>query len=970
MVQKIVTFNVALKSTERQWVQKIPEVYTNDLNSVSMQFNITDCTDLELTGSSAIVLLKMRDGSFFQGPSVDVTRTLNVFSYTLKENEGNHDGLAEIQLIVTIAGKEFGTQKYQFKVNAGLDSEVAREIMIYDWTSLTAEARAYIDQFTADELVRDAEFDNAQFDRNAAFNIDQAQRVTDFNAAEAARVAAFNIAHDLAGTDHTTALNDSSLAATDRTNAATDRTNAATDRSNAATDRTLAGTDHTTALSDHAILGGYNGRLTDVETDTSFDATNMVTNGDFSNGTTGHVINNATTSVTSNVLKLTANGSNAKHNIETSITSVLANNKYYMGVKLAALNANAHIGAVNVNSANGFDSYFGTPTNVGNKILSLIFTPSSVSATIPKLSFRISILNASLLDTFVGSGEYVDVSHIKLLNLTTIFGAGKEPTAAEMDRILARFTNSWFDGTKNLFAAKTAIEKQIALDGGAVMDASNLTTNGDFSNGVAGFSLAAVTTTNSTGRIKITANATTGEHYLKMNNPSSDKILTQNKYYLSCYLESVVNSKLRLIVFNRKSDENYENSEDTGYTSAGIKSVMFTPTSVSSTVPDLQVRMQIKNAAGSTNYTADGTEAVTIGYLKLTNLTATFGAGNEPTVEQMDAIMAKFENSWFDGTKNLFQAKASLNKLMALDARTEFEAKNVIVNGDFKTGLFAPWTGFAGTYAFTNAGKVIVSPNDSTMYVQPNHETSIAAKNGNKIYARTYIKSSVNAVSENLMLHAGVTQTPVSNVPGQINLPGGFISGIVTLAGQVEGRGLKIYVSNNFASTAMASTSQFEFGYVTLIDLTATFGAGKEPTLAEMDRLMARFPNSWFDGVKPIQTIETLYQEKANKTQEAWITPTLLNGAVNGTTALAYYKDQFGIVHLKGNIKAGTIGANQFVLPTGYKIGTNVAYFTAWEFTANKAVRVYIANGGDVQILDATAGNNVSFDGITFKAES
>ena len=147
MVQKIVTFDVALKSTERQWVQKIPEVYTNDLHSVSLQFRITDCTDTELTGSTAMVLLKMRDGSFFQGPSVDVERTLNVFSYTLKENEGNHDGLAEIQLIVAIDAKEFATQKYHFKVITGLDSEVAREIMIYDWSTLTAEVRAYIDQF-------------------------------------------------------------------------------------------------------------------------------------------------------------------------------------------------------------------------------------------------------------------------------------------------------------------------------------------------------------------------------------------------------------------------------------------------------------------------------------------------------------------------------------------------------------------------------------------------------------------------------------------------------------------------------------------------------------------------------------------------------------------------------------------------------------------------------------------------------
>ena len=149
MVQKIVAFDVALKSTERQWVQKVPEVYTNDLNSVSLQFRITDCTDTELTGSTAIVLLKMRDGSFFQGPPVDVTRTLNVFSYTLKENEGNHDGLAEIQLIVTIDTKEFATQKYNFKVITGLDSEVVREIMIYDWSTLTAEARAYIDEFAS-----------------------------------------------------------------------------------------------------------------------------------------------------------------------------------------------------------------------------------------------------------------------------------------------------------------------------------------------------------------------------------------------------------------------------------------------------------------------------------------------------------------------------------------------------------------------------------------------------------------------------------------------------------------------------------------------------------------------------------------------------------------------------------------------------------------------------------------------------
>ena len=207
MVQKIVTFDVALKSTERQWVQKVPEVYTNDLGSVTIQFKITDCRDTELTGSTAIVLLKMRDGSFFQGPTVDVTRTLNVFSYTLKENEGNHDGLAEIQLIVTIDAKEFATQKYNFKVISGLDSEVAREIMIYDWSTLTAEARAYIDQFAANEILREARADD----------------------------------------DHT-------LAGQDRTEAAEDRTAAASDRTLAGNDRTRAEADHTRAEEDHVLF--------------------------------------------------------------------------------------------------------------------------------------------------------------------------------------------------------------------------------------------------------------------------------------------------------------------------------------------------------------------------------------------------------------------------------------------------------------------------------------------------------------------------------------------------------------------------------------------------------------------------------------------------------------------------------------------------------------------------------------------
>lgn len=47
--------------------------------------------------------------------------------------------------------------------------------------------------------------------------------------------------------------------------------------------------------------------------------------------------------------------------------------------------------------------------------------------------------------------------------------------------------------------------------------------------------------------------------------------------------------------------------------------------------------------------------------LLLIDLTATFGAGNEPTKQQIVMLLEQFPNSWFDGTQNIFNAKHFLN---------------------------------------------------------------------------------------------------------------------------------------------------------------------------------------------------------------------------------------------------------------------------------------------------------------------
>ena len=164
MVKKIIPFNLAIKSTAPVRSFDHAKVYTNDLNSVEIQFKVIDCTTEELETATATTQLYMRDGSFFQNPTTDVTRVGNVFSYTLKENEGNHAGLAKIQLVVIIGGAELASPLLEFEIISGLETKVAAEVIIQDWTTLTRDAQVYLDQMAEKHAIADADHATAVAD--------------------------------------------------------------------------------------------------------------------------------------------------------------------------------------------------------------------------------------------------------------------------------------------------------------------------------------------------------------------------------------------------------------------------------------------------------------------------------------------------------------------------------------------------------------------------------------------------------------------------------------------------------------------------------------------------------------------------------------------------------------------------------------------------------------------------------------
>ena len=122
------------------------------------------------------------------------------------------------------------------------------------------------------------------------------------------------------------------------------------------------------------------------------------------------------------------------------------------------------------------------------------------------------------------------------------------------------------------------------------------------------------------------------------------------------------------------------------------------------------------------------------------------------------------------------------------------------------------------------------------------------------------------------------------------------------------------------------------------------------------------------DANKPLSTVtQAALNLKANKVQEAWITPTLINGwvafggAEDGPT---YYKDDFGNVKLRGVVKSGTL--SMFKLPIGYRPAKN-KYFAV--ISNNVPGFVLIDPSGGVIPLAGTSNVFVALDSISFKVD-
>ena len=184
-------------------------------------------------------------------------------------------------------------------------------------------------------------------------------------------------------------------------------------------------------------------------TQVKFPVTNLIANGDFSDGTTGWTVVNNTV-LTSNLGICTATFGITKIRFGRMLKSVIDVNKYvYVFFKARANKSGiARIQLMQNSIASGESFRFDVTLGV----------EWSNYSTVKKAGEIISNKGVYFgLDGsgFAAAGDYIDIQNALIVDLTATFGVGNEPTKQEMD-LLITLLGGWFDGTI------TPTQKQLA----------------------------------------------------------------------------------------------------------------------------------------------------------------------------------------------------------------------------------------------------------------------------------------------------------------------------------------------------------------------------------------------------------------------------------------------------------------------------------------------------------------------------
>ena len=276
---------------------------------------------------------------------------------------------------------------------------------------------------------------------------------------------------------------------------------------------------------------------------------------------------------------------------------------------------------------------------------------------------------------------------------------------------------------------------------------------------------------------------------------------------------------------------------------------------------------------------------------------------------------------------------------------------NMVKNGDFSDGL-SNWsvaTQISDTTKVVD-GKLHMYGQNTVDIIWPTARQTSTSIVGHINYFRAEI-SEMASDSINVSLQ-DKNRTIISNMRNGVH------SAVRTID---SGQTLTYLYLNHVMPTG--AVVDYKVDNIMSIDLTATFGAGNEPTKEEMDNLIK--VTGYIDGEYALNNKEMLSSlmkgigEKANKKQEDWKSSSLLNGA---TGSISFSKNDMSFVTVRVNtvIDISTYNTILTTLPDGYKPITDVSTILRNYTIGTVNVQIHIDTNGHVRILSgATSGQGV-----------
>lgn len=360
-------------------------------------------------------------------------------------------------------------------------------------------------------------------------------------------------------------------------------------------------------------------------------------------------------------------------------------------------------------------------------------------------------------------------------------------------------------------------------------------------------------------------------------------------------------------------------------------------------------------------------------YTTLELLQSAFPTGTTGTYVVAPALYSWSGSAWVIIVAN-YQATVS----------TEFPATNKITNGDFNNGTTG-WSGAGATSTVTS--KVLTNTSSGTNSSPTLRQTISNGYVSGHVYYFKFKVRVTNSSCTNLYTQyldaipsgkgTDYFQTnPVINTWYDVSI-------LKTLVAGTAGN-MMLDITHKYIDSATANGKQMEVQYVLAIDLTATFGAGFEPTKEVMENMLSKHTNSWFNAtVSPFINQKELYSNYRDlSTQYLALNETVDNVVETiGTNVVTQMKIQLPdvinlVVGEEFNIYFENIinhyqafKNGNFYIAHQYKLGANYGTYgenngTKWFYTPS-AVETFDV---EFRIINTYTGEVITSKLVTFKA--